>query len=180
MKRISLISNSSIQYHKFEADINLDFAKSNKVYFHQPFDSNILDFTLDPLFIVTRDGQETFFRKQELVERDFIVNNKLKEDVDINSCQEINDFYETNNLKKALKHFKKKWIPLPYFKDNSINKDVMYPTDWVRLYFDADDDYIKIKLVLSYVKTFTLFTLNYLRFFTVIYNITIIQKQTSK
>ena len=43
--------------------------------------------------------------------------------------------------------FKKKWIPLPYFKDNSINKDVMYPTDWVRLYFDADDDYNKIQLV---------------------------------
>ena len=56
MKRISLISNSSIQYHKFESDINLDFAKNNKVYFHQPFDSNILDFTLDPLFKVSIDG----------------------------------------------------------------------------------------------------------------------------
>jgi hypothetical protein len=149
MKRISLISNSSIQYHKFEAEINLDFAKSNKVYFHQPFDSNILDFTLDPLFKVVNDGNETFYRKQELIDRDFIVNNKLKDDVDIKNCEQIVDFYETNNLKKALKHFKKKWIPLPYFKDNSINKDVMYPTDWVRLYFDADDDYNKIQLVLS-------------------------------
>ena len=149
MKRISLISNSSIQYHKFEAEINLDFAKSNKVYFHQPFDSNVLDFTLDALFKVVIDGTEKYFRKQELIERDFIVNNKLKDDVDINCCQEITDFYETNNLKKALKHFKKKWIPLPYFKDNSINKDVMYPTDWVRLYFDCDEEYKKIKIVLA-------------------------------
>ena len=115
MKRISLISNSSIQYHKFEAEINLDFAKLNKVYFHQPFDSNILDFTLDPLFKVTTDGDETFFRKQELIERDFIINNKLKDDVDLKTCEQIVDFYETNNLKKVLKHFKKKWIPLPYF-----------------------------------------------------------------
>jgi hypothetical protein len=149
MKRISLISNSSIQYHKFEAEINLDFAKSNKVYFHQPFDSNILDFTLDPLFKVTRDGEETFYRKQELIDRDFIVNNKLKDDVDLKNCEQIVDFYETNNLKKAIKHFKKKWIPLPYFKDNSINKDVMHPTDWVRLYFDCDEEYNKIQLVLA-------------------------------
>jgi hypothetical protein len=36
MKRISLISNSSIQYYKYEAEINIDFGKTNKVYFHQP------------------------------------------------------------------------------------------------------------------------------------------------
>jgi len=149
MKRISLISNSSIQYHKFENEINLDFAKSNKIYFHQPFDSNILDFTLDPLFKVSKDSNEIFYRKQDLIDRDFIVNNKLKDDVDLKNCPQIVDFYETNNLKKALKHFKKKWIPLPYFKDNSINKDVMYPTDWVRLYFDCDEEYNKIKLVLA-------------------------------
>jgi hypothetical protein len=149
MKRISLISNSSIQYHKFEAEINLDFAKSNKVYFHQPFDSNILDFTFDPLFKTVINDTERYYRKQELVERDFIVNNRLKDDVDIDACHPVTDFYETNNLKKALKHFKKKWIPLPYFKDNSINKDVLYPTDWVRLYFDCDEEYNKIQIVLA-------------------------------
>lgn len=149
MKRISLISNSSIQYYKFESEINLDFSKKNKIYFDQPFDSNILDFTLDPLFKVSAEGDDKFYRKQELIEKEFIVNNKLKEDSDLRSCQEILNFHETNNLKKALKHFKKKWIPLPYFKDNSINKDVMYPTDWVRLYYDCDDEYSKIKIILS-------------------------------
>ncbi|WP_016990098.1 virulence factor SrfB [Flavobacterium sp. ACAM 123] len=149
MKRISLISNSSIQYHKFESEINLDFAKTNKLYFHQPFDTNILDFTLDPLFKVTIDGDEKYYRKQELQDNDYIVNNKLKEEVDLNTCKEIVDVYEASNLKKAIKNFKKKWIPLPYFKDNSINKDVMYPTDWARLYFDCDDEYKKVKIVLA-------------------------------
>jgi hypothetical protein len=149
MKRISLISNSSIQYYKFETKINLDFGRNNKIYFHQPFDSNILDFTIDPLFKVSKDGNESFYRKQELIDRDFIVNNKLKDDVDLINCQEIVDFYETNNLKKALKHYNKKWIPLPYFKDNSINKDVMYPTDWVRLYLECDENYDKVKIVLA-------------------------------
>ncbi|MEI6312714.1 MAG: virulence factor SrfB [Bacteroidota bacterium] len=149
MKRISLISNSSIQYHKFNSEVNLDFAKKNKIYFHQPFDSNILDFTLDALFKVTNESVDTFYRKQELIDRDLIVNNKLKDEVDLSNCREIVDFYETNNLKKALKHFKKKWIPLPYFKDNSINKDVMYPTDWVRFYFDCDEEYKKVEIVLA-------------------------------
>ena len=149
MKRISLISNSSIQYYKFEADANLEVAKSDKLYFHQPFDSNISDFTFDPLFKVINDGEETFYRKQELVDKDFIVNNKLKDDVDLKNCQPIVDFYESNNLKKSIKHFNRKWIPLPYFKDNSINKDLMYPTDWVRIYFDFDEHHNKVKFVLS-------------------------------
>ncbi len=29
MKRINLISNSSIQYYKFDAEINLEFSKKN-------------------------------------------------------------------------------------------------------------------------------------------------------
>lgn len=149
MKRISLISNSSIQYHKFDSEINLDFSKSNKLYFHQPFDTNIMDFTLDPLFKIVVDDTEKFYRKQELIDRDYIINNKIKDDVDLSHCQEIVDYYETNNLKKAIKHFKKKWIPLPYFKDNSINKDVMHPTDWVRLFFDCDEELKKIKMVLA-------------------------------
>lgn len=149
MKRISLISNSSIQYYKYESEINLEFSKKNKIYFDQPFDSNILDFTIDPLFKVTIDGDDKFYRKQELIDREYIINNKLKEDADLSICEEKINFYETGNLKKTLKHFKNKWIPLPYFKDNSINKDVMHPTDWVRIYYDCDDEYTKVKLVLS-------------------------------
>jgi hypothetical protein len=149
MKRISLISNSSIQYYKFEAEINLDFSRSNKIYFHQPFDSNIMDFTLDPLFRVMEEGDERFFRKEELVDKEFIVNNKLKDDINLTECNEIVDYYQANNLKKALKRFNKKWLPLPFFKDNSINKDVIHPTDWVRIYFDCDEEYERINIVLS-------------------------------
>ncbi len=96
MKRISLISNSSIQYHKFDSEINLDFSKSNKLYFHQPFDTNIMDFTLDPLFKIVVDDTEKFYRKQELIDRDYIINNKIKDDVDLNQCQEIVDYYDSN------------------------------------------------------------------------------------
>ena len=46
MKRISLIANSSLQYYKFETEINLDFGKNNKIYFHEPFDTLSLNFIL--------------------------------------------------------------------------------------------------------------------------------------
>jgi len=149
MKRISLISNSSIQYYKYEVDVNLDFGKANKIYYHQPFDSNILDFIFDPLFKVTVNGDETFYRKQDLIDKELVINNQLKDDVDLSSCTPATEYYETNSLKKSLKQYRGKWIPLPYFKDNSINRDVMNPTDWVRLYFDCNEEYTKAQLVLA-------------------------------
>lgn len=149
MKRISLIANSSIQYFKYQSEINLDFAKSNKIVFHQPFDSNILDFTIDPLFKVTTDGNDTYYRKQELIDKDYLINNHLKNDVDLSNCEKVNEFYETNNLKKSIKHFTNKWIPLPFFKNNSINKDLMYPTDWVRIYLDCDSEFKNVEIVLA-------------------------------
>jgi hypothetical protein len=149
MKRISLIANSSIQYFKYQSEINLDFAKSNKIVFHQPFDSNILDFTIDPLFKVNIDGNDTYYRKQELIDKDYLINNHLKNDVDLSNCEQVNEFFETNNLKKSIKHFANKWIPLPFFKNNSINKDLMYPTDWVRIYLDCDSEFKNVEVVLA-------------------------------
>ena len=77
---ISLISNSSIQYHKFEVDINLNF--NNKLYFHEPFVKELADALYEPLFKVVNDGIEIFYRKQELLDLDFSVNNKLNNSTD--------------------------------------------------------------------------------------------------
>lgn len=148
MKRISLIANSSLQYYKFETEINLDFGKNNKIYFHEPFDTLSLNFILDPL-IKNNNGEENCYRYQELIDNDFIINEKIKQEADLSQLESIQVFYEENNLKKALKKYRKKWIPLPYFKDNSINKDIMYPTDWVRLYFDINEEFTNAKIVIA-------------------------------
>lgn len=149
MKRISLIANSHIQYYKYEIEIDLSFGKVNKLYYHQPFDNNALSFILDPLYKVVESGDERFYRTEELLDKDFLVNNRLKDDVDLDSCAVINDVYEETNLKRALRNFSNKWIPLPYFKDNSINKDLMYPTDWVRVFITCDDSYTVSKIALA-------------------------------
>jgi len=149
MKKISLISNTSIQYYKFETAIDLESNKINKIYYNEPFDNKLQCFIYDPLCKVVIDGEEYFYRKQELIEQELIIDNKIIQDSDFSSLKNILDPFVNSNLKKALKSYKNSWIPIPYFKENSINKDVLYPTDWVRLYFDCNDDYTNAKIVLA-------------------------------
>lgn len=153
MKRISLIANSSIQYYKFSEEINLDFGKNTKLYFHQPFDNNLLDFIYNPVLKTIINEEEVFFSKQELNDKGFLIGktNKIKDDVNLDSCVKIPEveIYSISNLKTALRKFQKKWIPLPYFKNNNINKDLIYPTDWVRVYFECNDTFSKIDITVS-------------------------------
>jgi hypothetical protein len=147
MKRISLISNSSIQYYKYEFDIKSNFNK--KIYFREKFDPSIPDITYHTVLKVLVDGIDRYYLEEELVEKDFLVNNRIKPNQDFSVLEEIHNYYESNNLNTILRKFKKKWIPIPYFYDNSINLDILFPTDWVRIYLDCDGDYKKIKIIIA-------------------------------
>jgi hypothetical protein len=150
MRRLSLIANTSIQYYRYTADVELDFGRSNKIYFRQPLDTARGKFTFENLIKVNNEGDETYYRKLELLDKGFLVNNTLKEGVDLTSCIEIRDeFYDVSNLKTALKKFEKKWIPMPFFKHNAINLNTYFPIDWVRCYLDCSDDYKSITIVLA-------------------------------
>src|SRR5690554_1211449 len=153
MQRISLIANSSIQYYKFSSNIDLEFGRNSRLYYHQPFDHSILSFTYSPLYRVITEGDESYYSRQELIDNKFIIEstNRLKEDADLTSCTKVpeDSVFAVTDIKTALKRFQKKWIPLPYFKNNNINKDLIFPTDWVRVYFECDESYSKVKIVLA-------------------------------
>lgn len=150
MKRISLIANSSIQYYKYEVNIDLEFGKENRFYYHQPFDTNFFDFILDPLFKVTKEGTENYYRLQELIDKGFVINKRLKDEADLSTCTGIvTEVYEESNLKQTLKQYQNKWIPLPFFKENAINRDLLYPTDWVRVFFTCDEEFSLAKIVIA-------------------------------
>ncbi|KGE13499.1 virulence factor SrfB [Sphingobacterium deserti] len=150
MKRISLIANSSIQYYKYEVNIDLEFGKENRLYYHQPFDTNFFDFILDPVFKVRKDGNEDYYRLQELIDKGFVINKRLKDDADLSACSDmLTEVYEESNLKQTLKQYQNKWIPLPVFKDNAINRDLLYPTDWVRVFFTCSEDFSMAKIVIA-------------------------------
>jgi hypothetical protein len=103
MKKISLISNTSIQYYKFETTIDLESYKTNKIYYNEPFDNKLQCFIYDPLCKVMIDGEEFFYRKQELIEKELIIDNKIIEDSDFSTLKNILDPFVNSNLKKALK-----------------------------------------------------------------------------
>lgn len=149
MKRISLIANSSIQYYKFEAKIDLEFGKLNKIYYHEPFDASTFNFVLDPLIKNITDGLDIFYRVQDLKDKDILVNGSIKRGADTTGIEDCKIFYEEGNIRKMLKRFQKKWIPIPLFKENYINKDLMYPTDWARIFFEVDDNFDCVKIVLA-------------------------------
>ncbi|WP_343555573.1 virulence factor SrfB [Sphingobacterium sp.] len=150
MKRISLIANSSIQYYKYEVNIDLEFGKENRFYYHQPFDTNFFDFILDPLFKVTKEGTENYYRLQELIDKGFVINKRLKDEADLSTCTgTVTEVYEESNLKQTLKQYQNKWIPLPFFKENAINRDLLYPTDWVRVFFTCDEEFSLAKIVIA-------------------------------
>ncbi len=150
MKRISLIANSSIQYYKYEVNIDLEFGKENRFYYHQPFDTNFFDFILDPLFKVTKEGTENYYRLQELIDKGFVINKRLKDEADLGTCTgTVTEVYEESNLKQTLKQYQNKWIPLPFFKENAINRDLLYPTDWVRVFFTCDEEFSQAKIVIA-------------------------------
>jgi len=150
MKRISLIANSSIQYYKYEVNIDLEFGKENRFYYHQPFDTNFFDFILDPLFKITTEGTENYYRLQELIDKGFVINKRLKDEADLTTCTgTVTEVYEESNLKQTLKQYQNKWIPLPFFKENAINRDLLYPTDWVRVFFTCDEEFSLAKIVIA-------------------------------
>ena len=136
MKRISLIANSGIQYIKFSTEIDKDFGKQpeNKIYYHEPFDNNTDEFVLDPLLKHSQGGDAIYYRYQQLYENNLLANGRIKDEVDLQQLTPVLVAEEDGNLRRALKAYQRKWIPLPYFKDNAINKDLLFPTDWVRVF----------------------------------------------
>lgn len=150
MKRISLITNSSIQYYKYTVRINNDFGKENKVFFKQAFDTDLLEFILEPVFKTNIEGDDFFYNLQELKDGNYLMNNHLKGDSDLSKLIPIQgEVHELNNLREALKKFQKKWMYLPFFKNNQFNQELIYPTDWVRVYIECDSEFKQATIVLA-------------------------------
>jgi hypothetical protein len=78
MKRISLIANSSIQYHKFETKIDQEFGKNNRIVYHEPFDMATVNYVFDPLLKYSKDGQDFVFKKEYASKKKDIYKNKEK------------------------------------------------------------------------------------------------------
>lgn len=151
MRRVSLIANSGIQYYKFKVNLDKQFGKNNKIYFQEPLDLSNFKYWIDFLHKESIDGDEIFYRKHELIEKGFLTDShKIVLGSDLSSCTEINEaVYTVDNVSKCVKHFKNKWLPLPFFKNNNINEDLFGPTDWIRLFISGSETDEELELILA-------------------------------
>ena len=143
MAEISVIANSGIQFYTFKSRISREVVRHKKFVYLEDVDLNRRRFWLEELIHLPE--LDRYATKAELKKHNLLdANGKLKALAD---CRGVRSFsedqpqvYEASNLNQTLKTFAKKWIPLPYFKHNSINEDLFGPTDWVRIYFDYSED----------------------------------------
>jgi len=143
MAEISVIANSGIQFYTFKSTISRDTVRQKKFVYLEDVDLNRRRFWLEELIHIPeldRYATKSELRKKNLLD----TSGKLSLHPNTAGLRTYSDdqpqVYEASNLNQTLKIFANKWIPLPYFKHNSINEDLFGPTDWVRVYFTFTED----------------------------------------
>jgi len=140
-KTLKLISNSGIQFTNINIEINEDFNKRNKIFYLEEFHIEKEIFWFEQVLKNRKD--DVWIRKSELQVKGFLdVNEGFTEDYSIDEIEGVDEetILQNPNINKVIKSVLGKWIPVPFFKDNNINKDVFGPTDWVRMMISTNED----------------------------------------
>ena len=159
MDFISLISNTGIQISDFKIKLNQENFRTLKFNYYEGLDSKTLNYWFEEL-IEIRDLAK-FIRKSDLNQFG-IKPDKINDASNIERIEQSNVLlflegdertYSIRNAERTLKIFEKKWIPLPFFKNNQINNNSFGPTDWVRMWYEYDSVKAEIQVVLSFDTT---------------------------
>ena len=124
-KTLKLISNSGIQFTNINIEINEDFNKRNKIFYLEEFHIEKEIFWFEQVLKNRKD--DVWIRKSELQVKGFLdVNEGFTEDYSIDEIEGVDEetILQNPNINKVIKSVLGKWIPVPFFKDNNINKDV--------------------------------------------------------
>jgi hypothetical protein len=130
---ISLIANSGIQFHSFEAEFNSSHDVIKSMGLHECTNSNY-EMTVEYAYFLPNDG--VWVAKKSLIREGYInEKNQLSEDVNVNTLTALdqgNECYTANDIEDALEYYENKWIPLPFFKKGETGNFTFGPTTWVR------------------------------------------------
>ena len=155
MDYISLISATGIQILDFPIKLDSEKFRSLRFNYFEGIDSLTMKYWFEELIEIKSQGK--LIRKSDLlklrIEKDDLtdieaINKILNSDAYLFDEDEERT-YSIRNVEKTLKQFEKKWIPLPYFKNNQINDNLFGPTDWVRCWFEFNETTSELKLVLA-------------------------------
>jgi hypothetical protein len=155
MDYISLIANTGIQFADFKIELEQDRFRTLKFNYYEGLDSHSLKFWFEELIEIKNIGK--------LIRKSDLLGLGLKEHqlTDFDSIQKIEESpihlffdgeektYSIRNAERTLTTFEKRWIPLPYFKNNQINTNLFGPTDWVRIWYEYNPEKKILNVVLS-------------------------------
>ena len=153
MSEKTLIANTGVQFIKFKKKLDNERLRKLKYVYFEDVDINRRRFWLEELIFV--QDRDAYAKKSELKKFDLLNADKTaKKDADYGPLRFYNDgqsqVFDIGNANQVLRRFKNKWLPLPFFKNNSINRDFFGPTDWVRIFINTlDDDTIEVILAID-------------------------------
>lgn len=155
MEYISLIANTGVQISDYKIALNQEEFKKCKFHYFEGIDSSAFEFWLEELVEIRSIGK--YIRKSDLSDLR-ISKNEFNDLEKIEKIESSNKYlfidgeqrtFSIRNVELTLKTFEKKWLPLPYFKNNQINSNLFGPTDWVRFWFEYDITNQQLHIALS-------------------------------
>lgn len=143
MSDTTLIVNTGVQFIRIKKRIDVDKLRKLKFVYFEDVDINRRRFWLEELIFI--QSVDCYAKKSDLKNAGYInQDNTIKQNIKIEKLKLFSDgqpqVFEVGNANQVLKRFKNKWLPLPFFKNNSINRDFFGPTDWVRIFIKPEED----------------------------------------
>jgi len=155
MDYISLIANTGIQISDFKISLNPEEFRKSKFYYYEGIDTKTMEFWFEELIEIRSIGK--FIRKSDLLDLR-IARTELNDYEKIDKIENSDKYlfiegeqrtFSIRNTERTLKSLEKCWIPVPYFKNNQINSNLFGPTDWVRIWFEYNQDRQEMHLAVA-------------------------------
>lgn len=151
MAETTFISNTGIQFIHFKSKVEIDKLRQIKFVYFEDVDLNRKRFWLEEL--ISLKDLDCYIRKRD-VSKVIINNGTAAPTYNLVDTKTFNEgqaqVFEIGNIQQVFRNLEGKWLPLPVFKNNSINQDFFGPTDWVRMMIKSiDKENIEIVLAID-------------------------------
>jgi hypothetical protein len=143
MSETTLIANTGVQFIRIKKKLDNELLRKLKFVYFEDVDLNRKRFWLDELIYVPE--LDAYAKKAELKHLGLLsTDGKFRIDSNYSQVKYYHEgqpqVFEVGNASQVLRRFNNKWLPLPFFKNNAINRDFFGPTDWVRIFMNVLED----------------------------------------
>lgn len=126
MAETTFISNTGIQFIHFKCKIEIDKLRQIKFVYFEDVDLNRKRFWLEEL--IALKNLDCYVRKRDF-SKVTLKNSTPNPDFNLTGTKTFTNgqaqVFEIGNIQQVFRSIEGKWLPLPVFKNNSINQDFL-------------------------------------------------------